>query len=175
MIDSDYILSHFDNVKSGMVENSYTCRCPSHGDRSNSLKITFAHDRVLFRCYAGCDFKSILDASGLKTCDCFETQENKERYDEIKVQRERIKQFIRDYREVNIASNLLENGYLLPVEKFNSAYLAQDRLLKSFPCDRDELYQDLMLEQGLEIAFRHYRKNGFKTQLLINRFLTDKT
>ena len=63
------MLNHFDNVRESGA-NQYSCRCPAHADKSNSLGIKQGDEgRILLNCFAGCDVKSILDASGLKWKD----------------------------------------------------------------------------------------------------------
>jgi hypothetical protein len=49
-------------------DGEYRARCPVHGGRSRtSLSIKDAGDRVLIHCHAGCDFRHILAALGMKT------------------------------------------------------------------------------------------------------------
>jgi hypothetical protein len=54
----------------------YSASCPgplhAHGDRSPSLSIAIgSDDRVLLRCFAGCDVASILAAVGMEFSDLF--------------------------------------------------------------------------------------------------------
>ena len=59
------LLNNFDNVKES-GSGQYSCRCPAHTDKSNSLGIKQGDgDRILLNCFAGCDTKHILDAAGL--------------------------------------------------------------------------------------------------------------
>jgi hypothetical protein len=62
------ILNRFDNVKK-VGSEQYSCRCPSHNDKNNSLGIKQDGDKILFNCFAGCNVKSILDTVGLKWKD----------------------------------------------------------------------------------------------------------
>lgn len=62
------VLNRFDNVKK-VGSEQYSCRCPSHNDKNNSLGIKQDGDKILFNCFAGCNVKSILDAVGLKWKD----------------------------------------------------------------------------------------------------------
>ena len=39
--------------------------CPAHDDRTPSLQITQANDRVLIHCHAGCGGNEVLEAVGL--------------------------------------------------------------------------------------------------------------
>ena len=52
----------------------WQAKCPAHDDRNASLSISEGRDgRTLLRCHAGCDFRAILEAAGLKPSDCFAT------------------------------------------------------------------------------------------------------
>ena len=54
-------------------------QCPAHEDRTPSLSISEADDRVLLRCFAGCEFGEIMKALGLEEADAFEKQEEPDR------------------------------------------------------------------------------------------------
>ena len=59
------VLNRFDGVRE-TGSGQYSCRCPAHEDKSNSLGIKQGEgDRILLNCFAGCDTKYILDAVGL--------------------------------------------------------------------------------------------------------------
>jgi hypothetical protein len=62
------VVNRFDNVRES-GGGQYSCRCPSHKDKSNSLGIKQDGERILMNCFAGCDVKSILDAVGLQWKD----------------------------------------------------------------------------------------------------------
>lgn len=48
----------------------WQARCPAHDDRDASLSITGGNDgRVLLHCFAGCDFRAIVGALGIKPAD----------------------------------------------------------------------------------------------------------
>ena len=49
----------------------YQCKCPAHRDRKASLSVTDAKDKVLIKCFAGCDTSDILAAVGLDKSDLF--------------------------------------------------------------------------------------------------------
>lgn len=51
--------------------SGYKGRCPAHDDRSASLSIGEADDRVLVYCQAGCKTEDVLAAVGLKFSDLF--------------------------------------------------------------------------------------------------------
>lgn len=62
------VLNRFDNVKE-TGSGQYSCRCPAHNDKSNSLGIKQDGDKILMNCFAGCSVKSILDSVGLQWKD----------------------------------------------------------------------------------------------------------
>jgi hypothetical protein len=43
--------------------------CPAHDDKTPSLAIKLADDRILIHCFAGCDVSSIVSALGLELSD----------------------------------------------------------------------------------------------------------
>lgn len=68
----DTLLSRLKKVqKAGPA--SWMCLCPSHQDRSRSMKVTQAQDgRTLIHCFAGCEPDNILAAVGLSIEDLFD-------------------------------------------------------------------------------------------------------
>ena len=58
-------MNNFDGVRE-TGNGQYSCRCPAHTDKSNSLGIKEGDgNRILLNCFAGCDVKSILESAGL--------------------------------------------------------------------------------------------------------------
>lgn len=53
-------------------DNQRQACCPAHPDRTPSLSITRANDRVLVRCQAGCDINDVLTALKLTSADLFD-------------------------------------------------------------------------------------------------------
>ncbi len=49
----------------------YIARCPAHNDKSPSLCITLADDKILLKCFSGCEVADILWAIGLEFSDLF--------------------------------------------------------------------------------------------------------
>ena len=45
--------------------------CPAHQDKSPSLAVTEADDRVLVHCFTGCDTQDVTAAIGLNVADLF--------------------------------------------------------------------------------------------------------
>lgn len=67
MID---LLAKLTNVKKN--GKGWTCLCPGHEDRQNSLSVAQGDDgRWLLKCHAGCDLDSIVAALGMKVSDIF--------------------------------------------------------------------------------------------------------
>ena len=46
-------------------------RCPAHDDRSPSLSVTLADNKILLRCFAGCDWRDVVAALDLTPGDLF--------------------------------------------------------------------------------------------------------
>ena len=67
----DTVLSRLEGVRKN--GNEYVAKCPSHGtDTSPSLSVKEGQDgRVLCHCFAGCRFKEIIEALGLRMRDTF--------------------------------------------------------------------------------------------------------
>jgi len=63
-------LSHFDKVKA-VGQNKWIALCPAHGDKSPSLSIKLAEDRILIHCFAGCTAEEVMEAAGLSVSDLF--------------------------------------------------------------------------------------------------------
>lgn len=49
----------------------WTARCPAHDDRNSSLSIDVKDERVLLKCFAGCENPAIVRALGLELSDLF--------------------------------------------------------------------------------------------------------
>ena len=49
----------------------WMARCPSHQDKSPSLAVNEAEDRVLIHCFAGCETTDVTAAIGLNVADLF--------------------------------------------------------------------------------------------------------
>lgn len=65
------ILCKLEGVKSN-GHGKYLARCPAHNDKSPSLALKeIDGDRVLIKCWSGCDTQSVLSAVGLTFADLF--------------------------------------------------------------------------------------------------------
>lgn len=67
----DELLSRLEKVQSIGRDRFKAC-CPAHNDRSPSLSIKVADDRLLIHCFAGCSVHDVLDAVGLDIGDLFD-------------------------------------------------------------------------------------------------------
>jgi len=52
-------------------KNQWMACCPAHDDHDPSLSVTEHQDRVLIKCWAGCDALSIVNSLGLTLGDLF--------------------------------------------------------------------------------------------------------
>jgi len=59
----DWALSRLGGVRT--YAGYYTAHCPAHNDRNASLSVRESEaGKLLFKCFAGCDYRSIIDALG---------------------------------------------------------------------------------------------------------------
>ena len=63
------VLDRLENVTGRC--GKWTACCPAHEDKSPSLAITEAYDRVLIHCFAGCETADVMAAIGLSLADLF--------------------------------------------------------------------------------------------------------
>ncbi len=64
------ILSRLEKVKS-VGNGKFKTLCPAHNDSSPSLAVSDMGDKVLIKCWAGCQVDDILTAIGLEWSDLF--------------------------------------------------------------------------------------------------------
>lgn len=67
---TQYLLDRLERVKATGT-GKWLARCPAHDDRSPSLAVREADDRVLVHCFAGCAVADILLAVGMEMADLF--------------------------------------------------------------------------------------------------------
>jgi hypothetical protein len=64
------VLSRLDNVAE--LSSGWSARCPAHDDDLNSLSVAVGDDgRALLFCHAGCNFRDVVDALGLRVRELF--------------------------------------------------------------------------------------------------------
>src|SRR6266498_3227943 len=76
--------------KKNWSNGNYQCKCPAHEDRVASLSVTDGGDRILFYCFAGCDWKDVLKEMGLKAQDLYYDPYEKDGYSYFMQQPEAI-------------------------------------------------------------------------------------
>lgn len=67
---ADALLGRLDRVRK--AGKGWTARCPAHDDKTASLSIAEADDRVLVHCFAGCAPSSVLASVGMELADLFD-------------------------------------------------------------------------------------------------------
>jgi hypothetical protein len=67
----DTLLNRLDGIKTNGT-SKWLAKCPAHSDRTPSLAIKLTDDeKILLKCWSGCDTHSILNAIGLTFEDLF--------------------------------------------------------------------------------------------------------
>ena len=121
------VLDRLEHVTGG--NGKWMALCPAHKDRSPSLAINEADDRLLLHCFAGCETKYVAAAVGLDMSDLFHqkltsirlTEGKRKRYQEV-LQSERILLAVIDSAEQNERS--------LTAKEKNRRHLGQQRISK---------------------------------------------
>ena len=75
--------------------------CPAHEDDHGSLSVNQVEDRILMKCHAGCEFKKIVAALGMRSGDFFENQQ-------------KVKNF---HKSFNILESIYNYNFILPCIK----------------------------------------------------------
>lgn len=65
------LIERFEGLKQ-IAPDRRVAKCPAHDDKSPSLHITDAGDKLLVKCFAGCTFHDIADAIGAAPFEFFE-------------------------------------------------------------------------------------------------------
>lgn len=73
----DLILQKFEKVKQ-RNDHQWQALCPVHDDKKLSLSIEETEEKILLNCHAGCENRDIIESIGLKLCDLFKKNWNKE-------------------------------------------------------------------------------------------------
>lgn len=82
-MDVSTLLSRLSGVRP-TGRDRWSCKCPSHEDRSPSLTIRVVPDgRILLHCFAGCDTESVMATIGLTVSDLFPEPLTRERLPKI--------------------------------------------------------------------------------------------
>lgn len=76
-MDANLLLERLDKVRQTGRDRWVAC-CPAHDDKTPSLQVTQANDRVLIHCFAGCGGNEVLESVGLDFSVLY--PENQEQY-----------------------------------------------------------------------------------------------
>lgn len=100
--------------------------CPAHDDKSPSLIVTDAGDRVLLHCYAGCSPESVVGAMGFRMGDLFLEPEDSEKRQARKARKSAEELEIENLVLVIAASDRKKGRQLSPadMQREREAYLA---------------------------------------------------
>jgi hypothetical protein len=63
-MDIQLLLDRLDKVRQTSRDRWVAC-CPAHDDKTPSLQVTQANERVLIHCFAGCGGNEVLESVGL--------------------------------------------------------------------------------------------------------------
>ena len=121
------VLDRLENVTGRC--GKWTACCPAHEDKSPSLAITEAYDRVLIHCFAGCETADVMAAIGLSLADLFYnklsdnklTEGRRRRYQEA---------LITERLQVAIINSAERNERLLTATERERRLLGQHRISK---------------------------------------------
>lgn len=108
--------------------NHWAACCPAHPDKSPSLTLRDAGDRILFHCFSGCTPDAILGAIGLTWRDMFDGDDG---YLRATATPPKIKEFDpRDHERLilEIAVADMRAGKTLSIEDRARVQLAYDRI-----------------------------------------------
>lgn len=75
---AEQLLSKLENVRKS--PNGWTCRCPAHEDKQNSLSVGVGEDdKILLKCFAGCESEQIVKALNLELSDLMPEVDNRQK------------------------------------------------------------------------------------------------
>lgn len=121
-----FILSHYKVIK--MVGGEAHCICPIHGDNKPSLHIAMGGKKILLDCKAGCDYKDVLAAVGLKPEQLYYDYHNKDRSETNKQYVSKTQYCYRKNCEGEYPYRRIDTGqvthykYRLPGKNFKQGY-----------------------------------------------------
>jgi len=125
------LLNRFDGVRE-TGGGQYSCRCPAHEDKSNSLGIKQGDgERIMMNCFAGCQTEDVLGAVGLTFKDILPSNDYNEQVKEKGFNPYSVLKMIRDeVLIIGLASVDINKGKKLTDKE-------HDRLLKAIGNVRD--------------------------------------
>ena len=125
------LLNRFDGVRE-TGGGQYSCRCPAHEDKSNSLGIKQGDgERIMMNCFAGCQTEDVLGAVGLTFKDILPSNDYNKQVKEKGFNPYSVLKMIRDeVLIIGLASVDIKKGKALSNKE-------HDRLLKAIGNVRD--------------------------------------
>lgn len=130
----DALLARLEGIRQ-TGPDQWIARCPSHDDRSPSLSIKRADDRVLVNCFAGCDTGAVLAAVGLTLADLFDQPLDHHRKPLTRFQRRRhgqardaLKALEHEIRVVQVLAEQMGAGFNLTRSERDRLRLAMNRV-----------------------------------------------
>jgi hypothetical protein len=96
MPNVDALLERLGNVRPN-GSGRWSARCPNHQDRSSSLSVRLADDRILINCFAGCKTADVLAAVNLEFKDLFNAPERPYEFTRETEQERLEREFKRDH------------------------------------------------------------------------------
>ena len=121
------VLDRLEQVTGG--NGKWTARCPAHQDKSPSLAVNEADDRVLVHCFAGCETTDVTAAIGLDLADLF--YKKLAGSDLTEVKRMRYEKVLRDERfQVAVINSVERNERPLTTAERERRVLGQQRINK---------------------------------------------
>lgn len=131
---ADRLLPRLDKVRQTGPDQWIAC-CPAHGDKSPSLSIKQADDRLLVHCFAGCHVTEVVAAVGLTLADLFNapldhhraalTQRQRARHDQA---RAALQALVHECRVVSCAAEQMIAGFALDEDENARLRLAVQRI-----------------------------------------------
>ena len=107
----------------------WMARCPAHQDKSPSLAVNEAEDRVLIHCFAGCETTDVTAAIGLNVADLF--YKKLAGSDLTEGKRMRYEKVLRDERfQVAVINSVERNERPLTTAERERRVLGQQRIDK---------------------------------------------
>ena len=112
MSNIDTLLSRVHRLKKTGDSKWLAC-CPAHDDKTPSLAIKLADERILIHCFAGCDVSAIVSTLGLKLSDLMPESKRHSRPDNKRPKFNKYELFDRIVEEsviLIVAIRLIFNG-----------------------------------------------------------------
>lgn len=130
MANIDDLLNSLDKVRR-TGEGRWVACCPAHADKSPSLSVRYADDRILLHCFGGCAVDAVVSALGLALADLMPERVKFEGTKPIKsrIPASDLLAFIHfEATIVMLSAGDMTAGKALSIADFSRLRLAHDRL-----------------------------------------------